>query len=435
MSSEWPVRPLEDCLDALIDYRGKTPEKTDSGIPLVTAKIIKDGRIERPSEFIASEAYESWMRRGIPQAGDVVLTTEAPMGEVAQLGSERVALAQRVVTLRGKVGLLDSTFLLYVLQTEEMQEQLRSRSTGTTVLGIKQSELRKISVSLPPIDLQRSSASTLAAIDARIDLLRETNATLEAIAQALFKSWFVDFDPVYAKQQGIAPAGMDEATAALFPDSFEESELGLVPVGWQVGPILDVASLLSGGTPRTDRSEYWGGTIAWASARDVSQSTDSVLVRTERTITRQGLEESATRIIPALASVVVARGATTGRMVLIGDAMAMNQTCYALISKINTPMALYCLLRREIDVLVRAAHGSVFDTITTNTFARSKVVQPSQPLLEHFEEIVSPLLQQMVVGTKASHALATLRDTLLPRLISGQLRLPEAEAHLTEAAA
>ena len=110
MISEWPVLPLEDCLDALIDYRGKTPEKTTSGVPLVTAKIIKGGRIERPSEFIAEAAYDAWMRRGIPQVGDVVLTTEAPMGEVAQLGRDRVALAQRVVTLRGKAGLLDSTF-------------------------------------------------------------------------------------------------------------------------------------------------------------------------------------------------------------------------------------------------------------------------------------------------------------------------------------
>ena len=98
MSSEWPELTLEECLDALIDYRGKTPTKTESGIPLVTAKVIKGGRIETPTEFIAPEEYDSWMRRGIPATGDVVLTTEAPLGEVAQLGSEKEALAQRVIT-------------------------------------------------------------------------------------------------------------------------------------------------------------------------------------------------------------------------------------------------------------------------------------------------------------------------------------------------
>ena len=137
MSFEWPELTLEECLDALIDYRGKTPTKTESGIPLVTAKVIKGGRIETPTEFIAPEEYDSWMRRGIPATGDVVLTTEAPLGEVAQLGSEKVALAQRVITLRGKKDFLDNTYLLYLFMTEEMQDQLKARATGTTVLGIK----------------------------------------------------------------------------------------------------------------------------------------------------------------------------------------------------------------------------------------------------------------------------------------------------------
>jgi type I restriction enzyme S subunit len=182
MSSELTVLPLEDCLDALIDYRGKTPEKTTAGIPLITAKIIKSGRIETPTEFIAINNYDAWMRRGIPSAGDVVLTVEAPLGEVAQLGPQKIALAQRVVTLRGKAGVLDSTYLLYLLQTDEMQSQLKSRATGTTVLGIKQSELRKVVLRLPAFEVQAVAAAVLKAIDDRITLLRETNATLEAIA-------------------------------------------------------------------------------------------------------------------------------------------------------------------------------------------------------------------------------------------------------------
>jgi len=205
MSSDWPLFPLEDCLDALIDYRGKTPEKTTSGIPLITAKVIKGGRIETPNEFIAIDNYEAWMRRGIPECGDVVLTVEAPLGEVAQLGPEKIALAQRVVTLRGKENFLDSTYLLYWLQSEDAQEQLKARATGTTVIGIKQSELRKLTVPIPPITVQQEAAEILRSLDDRITLLRETNTTLEAIAQALFKSWFVDFDPVHAKMQGRAP--------------------------------------------------------------------------------------------------------------------------------------------------------------------------------------------------------------------------------------
>ena len=221
---------------------------------------------------------------------------------------------------------------------------------------------------------------------------------------------------------------MDEATAALFPDTFEESALGPVPKGWGIGSILDIAILLSGGTPKTDRPEFWGGGIPWASAKDVSQSTGSVLVGTERTITHEGLARSATRMIPPFATVVVARGATTGRMVLLGAEMAMNQTCYALTSKHDTPVALHCLLRREIDALVNAAHGSVFDTITTSTFDKSMVIHPGLNVLERFEQIARPIFDRIVEATARAQTLATLRDTLLPRLISGQLRLPEAEA-------
>ena len=196
MGSEWMELPLEDAMDALIDYRGKTPKKTESGIPLITAKIIKNGRINPTQEYIAESDYDSWMRRGIPQKGDIVLTTEAPLGEVAQLDGKKIALAQRVITLRGKSGLLESDFLLYLLQSNDVQHQLDSRASGTTVKGIKQSELRKVILKFPPVPEQKAIARVLGVLDDKIELNRRMNETLEGMAQALFKSWFVDFDPV-----------------------------------------------------------------------------------------------------------------------------------------------------------------------------------------------------------------------------------------------
>ena len=133
---EYPLNELAD----FIDYRGKTPIKTTSGIPLITAKIVKGGFIETPNEFISPADYESWMVRGIPMIGDVVLTTEAPLGEVAQLKSSNVALAQRIITLRSKSNLLDNCYLKYFLQSQEGQRRLREKETGTTVTGIKQTE-------------------------------------------------------------------------------------------------------------------------------------------------------------------------------------------------------------------------------------------------------------------------------------------------------
>jgi type I restriction enzyme S subunit len=427
MSSEMTVLPLEDCLDALIDYRGKTPVKTDSGIPLITAKIIKGGRIETPTEFIAKDEYVAWMRRGIPKEGDVVLTVEAPLGEVAQLGPEKIALAQRVVTLRGKAKLLDSTYLLYSLQTEEMQEQLKSRATGTTVLGIKQSELRKVTLTLPPFDLQLSAAATLKALDDRITLLRETNATLEAIAQALFKSWFVDFDPVRAKLEGRPPEGMDEATARLFPDSFEESELGLVPRGWRAKSFRETIQVIGGGTPKTSNPDFWGGDIPWFSVVDAPAITDVFVVDTEKYITQAGLNGSSTKLLPTGTTIISARG-TVGRLALTGCPMTMNQSCYGLRGLAGDSYFTFFSTKRLVEQLKQRAHGSVFDTITQESFAGVLVCFTSESSIAAFEDIVEPLMLRIRENLMHAQTLAALRDTLLPRLISGQLRLPEAQA-------
>jgi very-short-patch-repair endonuclease/restriction endonuclease S subunit len=193
---DWRLLPLEDCMTTIIDYRGKSPEKSSFGVPLITAKIVKGGRIERPAEFILPEHYDSWMRRGIPQAGDVVITTEAPLGEVAQLDGQMVALAQRLITLRGKPDRLDNTYLKYLMQSTFIQQQLHGRSTGTTVHGIRQSELRRVILAIPPLPEQRAIAHILGTLDDKIELNRRMNETLEAMARAIFKSWFVDFDPV-----------------------------------------------------------------------------------------------------------------------------------------------------------------------------------------------------------------------------------------------
>lgn len=426
MSSEWKTLPLEDCLEALIDYRGKTPEKTSFGIPLITAKIIKLGRIETPTEFIAKENYDSWMRRGIPQAGDVVLTVEAPLGEVAQLGPEKIALAQRVVTLRGKKGLLDSTYLLYLLQSEEIQEKLKARATGTTVLGIKQSELRKVELNIPPIDFQKQAAALLKVIDDRITLLRASNTTLEAIAQTLFKSWFVDFDPVHAKQQGRAPEGMDAQTAALFPDAFEESELGMVPKGWEVKALDQIADYLNGLAlqkfPPTGVDDL--PVIKIAQLR----KGDSV-----------GADKASRAIKPEYiikdGDVLFSWSGSLEVEVWCGGEGALNQHLFKVTSK-KYPKWLYLLATkfflnefREI----AASKATTMGHIQRKHLSDAKLVLPSEDLIQKTSSIFEPILERYIANSLQAKELAELRDTLLPRLISGQLRLPEAQALAEEA--
>ena len=183
---DWKDYILGDIIKNFIDYRGKTPRKSTTGIPLMTAKIVKAGRLLEPTEFIALEDYESWMTRGFPEINDVLLTTEAPLGEVALIKDKNVALGQRLITLQTKKDLCDSIFLKYYFQCSEGQAILQSRASGSTVEGIKAAELKKVEISLPPLPEQQAIASVLSSLDDKIDLLHRQNKTLEAMAETLF---------------------------------------------------------------------------------------------------------------------------------------------------------------------------------------------------------------------------------------------------------
>lgn len=302
--------------------------------------------------------------------------------------------------------------------------QIAQMDVGSANPTLNRNHVHPIPTSWPPLPEQKAIAAVLGALDDKIELNRRMNATLEAMARALFQSWFVDFDPVRAKAEGRPPAGLDEPTAALFPAQFQDSELGEIPQGWEVGSILKQADLLSGGTPKTSVAEYWDGDIPWASAKDVSQCGEAFLIATERQITTRGLEESATKMIPALATVVVARGATTGRLTMLGDAIAMNQTCYGLLSKLGAPFFLYCRMRTSIERMVNAAHGSVFDTITTRTFETTQVLLPPADVQRTFDRQVEPLFQELRSNLHQSRTLAILRDALLPKLLNGNISVP-----------
>jgi type I restriction enzyme S subunit len=288
----------------------------------------------------------------------------------------------------------------------------------------------RLRVTLPEPEQQRRVARFLAALDDKIELNRRMNETLEAVARAIFKSWFVDFDPVRAKAEGRKPFGMDYATAALFPDRFGPDGL---PEGWREGPPLQLAKIISGGTPKTTELDYWGGNVAWATAKDVSQCSATFLIKTERSISELGLDNSSTKIVPARSTVVVARGATTGRYSMFGVDLAMNQTCYALRARDGDHYFLFCWFDDLVRQLVHAGHGSAFNTITTRTFETARAVVPTQSVRNVFDQTVTPLFEMILEQTNQSETLAALRDLLLPKLMSGEIRVRAAEKALEAA--
>jgi type I restriction enzyme S subunit len=436
MRSDLKTYALEDCLEALIDYRGKTPRKTDAGIPLVTAKVVKSGRIEAPNEFIAPEDFDAWMTRGLPRLGDVVMTTEAPLGEVGQIHQLPVALAQRIVTLRGRPKVLHNDYLLYALQSEVVQMQLRGRSSGTTVVGIKQSELRKVTLDLPPFEVQREVASVMKALDIRIDLLRQTIATLEAIAQTLFKSWFIDFDPVCAKAEGREAEGMDAATAALFPAELEESALGLIPKGWSVQPIGDLVETVGGSTPDTKSAAFWEPAVHhWTSPKDLSGATAPVLLHTERKVSEAGLAKISSGLLPA-GTLLMSSRAPIGFLSVALIPIAINQGYIAMLPGGRLPpLYLYFWCLANMDTIKGRANGSTFMEISKKVFRPIPALAPPDALVQKFIELAGALFARLVENERQARSLIELRDALLPRLISGKLRLPEVHEQVEEAVA
>lgn len=443
-------------MDAIIDYRGKTPKKTGSGIPLITAKIVKGGRLLKPSEYIAEDNYDSWMVRGLPEVGDIVVTTEAPLGEVAQLDDSNIALAQRIVTLRGKKGVLNNDFLFCAMQSDYVQNQLESRASGSTVKGIKQSELRKVLLPIPPEDEQLRIANHIKSISNKLEVNRQTNQTLETIAQTLFKSWFVDFDPVKAKLSVLAAGGSAEEaeraamcaisardevslntlqteqpeayvelarTAALFPSAMQESELGEIPEGWTIKPLSQLINITGGGTPKRSEPNYWNGDIPWFSVKDVPAAGNVFVIDTDEKITEEGLKKSSTKLLKKGTTIITARG-TVGKLALLAEDMCMNQSCYGVNGKDTGPYFNYFNLLKSIDTLRRNTHGAVFDTITTKTFETHLACFPGTNLAALFDLSVSPMLQQIETNLKEIGVLENLRDTLLPKLLSGELTLP-----------
>ncbi len=426
----FPERRLSELCSEVVDCPHSTPTWTQDGVLVLRSHNIRGGHLNLTERsFTDEEHYRQRIRRAEPMAGDLVITREAPMGEICIIPPGlRCCLGQRMVLLRPNRELIDGTFLLFAMQSREVQLQIRAHEgTGSTVSNLRIPALESLQIPWPEMREQQGIARILGTIDDKIELNRRTNHTLEAAARAIFKSWFIDFDPVVAKAAGRKPVGMSAETARLFPKEFEDSKLGPIPKGWRVGSLLDLAKLLSGGTPKTTVSEYWNGDIPWASAGDVSQCPGCFLITTSRSITSRGLAESATRIIEPWSTVIVARGATTGRLAMFGKPIAMNQTCYGLRSHEECHATLYCHLRETVDGLLQAAYGSVFDTITTNTFGHTEVVLAGSHLVRSCESLIKPLFEGILLRQQQSVALHSIRNALLPKLLVGELRVKEAE--------
>lgn len=319
----------------------------------------------------------------------------------------------------------DPHFASYLLRTVDFQ----SCSDKSSVPGVNRNDLHRIPVLLPPLAEQKAIAAVLGALDDKIELNRQMNATLEAMARTLFQSWFVDFDPVRAKMEGREPGGMEAETAALFPDGFEESGLGLIPKGWTVQPVGEVVDCVGGGTPSTAEPKYWeGGTHHWTTPKDFSSLQAPVLLDTDRKLTDAGIAKISSGLLPA-GTLLLSSRAPVGYLAIASMPVAINQGFIAMKCN-NRASNLFMLNWCETNMaeIESRVTGTTFAEISKQNFRPIRVLLPAGEIMAAFTARVAPLYDQITANLHQSRTLATLRDTLLPKLLSGELRVAHMSA-------
>ncbi|KOO18406.1 hypothetical protein AC068_12440 [Morganella morganii] len=279
----------------------------------------------------------------------------------------------------------DPLFCYYLLKTIDFS----GFNTGSAVPTLNRNHIHEHKINTPPVKEQKSIASVLSSLDNKIDLLHRQNKTLESIAETLFRQWFVE-----------------EAQ-----DDWEEIN------------VLNIFSLVGGGTPKTSIDEYWNGNIPWISGGDISQSHKGFISKTEKSITELGLKSSSTKLLPKLSTIISARG-TVGKYAMLEQEMCFSQSNYGIIPKgHNCYYFVYLLIGFIVDELLAAAYGSVFDTITTRTFESVDLKLPEMSEIINFEATVIEHFKKKELNSRQIQTLEKLRDTLLPKLMSGEVRV------------
>lgn len=376
---------------SFIDYRGKTPPKTTEGIPLITAKIVKNGMIQKPQEFIAADFYDEWMRRGTPKKGSVIFTTEAPLGEVARIQTdEKLAFAQRIIIMEPDTDLLDADYLFYALQDITLKSRIQARATGTTVIGIKSAELKKVLIDLPTLNVQKKIASILSALDDKIALNQQINNNLEQQAQAIFKSWFIDFEPFK----------------------------GVMPNDWEISCLGKFVEIKRGGSPRPIQNYLCDDGLYWLKISDVTSLNTPFILEIKEHIKEEGIKKT---VFLKAGQLVLSNSATPAiPKILDVDSCIHDGWLYFTKSKFSI-YYLYLLFKYIRKDLISLGNGSVFTNLKTDILKNFEVIKADDEILLNFDNLVEPIFNQILNMERENQRLKQLRDTLLPKLMSGEI--------------
>ena len=431
---------LIDCgvLDVTDGYRAQNSELGGNGLIFLRAGHVSDSHIDFKGVERFHEELTPRLKEKISEPGDVAVTTKGnSTGRVAFVTPAMPPFVYSPHMSRWRSldrDQLEPGFLRYWSRSREFAIQLGGMSASTDMAPyLSLRDQRRLQITLPQIDNQRVIASVLGALDDKIEQNRKTAQSLERLARAVFQAWFVDFEPVKAKAAGAtAFPSMPQPVFDALPTGFVASDIGPVPEGWEVKAIGDVVTAKGGGTPSTKDAEYWdGGEHRWATPKDMSRLAHPVLLDTERRITDAGVNSISSGILP-VGTVLMSSRAPVGYLAIAGVPTAINQGFIAMVC--DGPLPPTYVLNwafASMDAIKARASGTTFPEISKKSFRAMPAVVPTFDVVAAYRQVADPLFDLLSAYVKESEQLATMRDYLLPKLLSGQVSaeslLPEAE--------
>lgn len=444
MANEWPrcsVAELQEAGLLLVEdgnhgeYRPRQEEFAENGEwSFIRAADMDAGRVLFESAQKINDTAFRRIRKGIGKGGDVLFSHKGTVGKlaVAPLDSPPFVCSPQTTFWRTlDESRIDRRFLYYYMQSRAFTEQWMSRKGETDMADyVSLTAQRQFEIAIPSIDDQRDIASALGTLDDKIEQNRRTGLALEGLARATFKAWFVDFEPVKAKAAGQTSfPGMPPAAFAALPDRLTDSPLGPVPQGWHVSTVGAELKTSLGGTPSRAKPEYWtGGTVPWINSGEVNKFP---IIDPTSLITPAAIASSSTKLIPARSTVIAITGATLGQVSILGFASCTNQSVVSIIESKELPTEfVYLWIRENIDLLLAKSTGAAQQHVNKDDVNSLPLLCPALPVMEEYMSIVAPMFDSVLHASAESRKLAALRDYLLPRLLSGRVRVRSSQAEV-----
>lgn len=395
-------------------------------ISYIDISSVGQGYISIKPAFISLVDAPSRAKRRV-RLGDTVLSTVRPNRRSMFYASDPSPdwiVSTGFAVIRPKQDMISPRYLYSCVFNQTFTDYLVAHEIGAAYPAVSVNDILNAPIHFPPRKEQDAIAGILGALDDKIELNRQMCKTLDDTAQAIFKSWFVDFDPVHAKAAGKQPVGLKPEIAALFPDSFVDSELGKIPKKWSVRAIGEMIQVLGGGTPSTKDSSFWiNGVHPFCTPKDMSSLSVPLLLSTERKLTDDGIARISSGQLP-LGTVLLSSRAPIGYLAVTEIPVSINQGIIAMVCNEHFPNY-YALhwTRTNLGIILSKANGSTFLEISKSNFRLIKAIVPTVEVLNSYMGLVEPLYSRIESMLLENQLLITIRDELLPKLISGDLRI------------